>query len=103
MPAEARKLRAAVQVHGLDRQLLVERLKLEESMRLMCPRFLSFITMCTLLSLSLVGLSIEKQGRINGLLSSSYKLGQLRTGVNTMESIRTYMKDFADTCLFIHI
>ena len=32
-----------------------------------CPRFLTFLLICAMVSISLVGFGVEAQGRINGL------------------------------------
>ena len=67
----------------LPRTQLLERLELEESMLMVCPRFFTFLVICAMVSISLVGFGVEAQGRINGLLVHSYGLADLKENVVT--------------------
>ena len=79
-----------------SRSLLIERLNLENSLSLMCPRFLIFIMISLFLSMGLIGFGVEQQFGIDTLLVRQYDLESLRA-IRSLGSMREYMEHFART------
>ena len=79
------------------RTLLVERVDLEKNMMNMCPRFIIFLAISTLLSMSLLGPNITERGAINKLLVHSFKLEELGSEMRSTEDVRDFMHEFANT------
>ena len=77
--------------------LLAERLRLESNMQSMCPRFILFCMMMTLLGVSLLGPNITELGTVNHLLVHAFRLENINDEIRTTEDVREFIDNFAET------